>query len=132
MVGFVTDNKERYAGKHVLVDMYGCSGNMSSENILDTCSRGAEASGATVLFKYAHPFEPNGSSGVIVLAESHISWHTWPEEDNFMAFDIFVCGDCDPMKGVEVLLEEFNPKKNNIRLEKRGASIENINNEIRE
>ena len=52
-------------------------------------------------------FEPNGGvSGVAVLAESHISTHTWPERD-YAAFDVFMCGDAQPIKAVAILKEAF-------------------------
>ena len=55
------------------------------------------ATGATILHGHFHHFGPNsGVSGVLVLAESHVSIHTWPERD-YAALDIFVCGDCNPI-----------------------------------
>ncbi len=58
----------------------------------------AEAAGATILHGHFHHFTPNGGvSGVLVLAESHISIHTWPER-SFAAVDVFMCGACDPLK----------------------------------
>ena len=66
---------------------------------VDTC-------GATLLHIHTHKFSPQGVSGVAVLAESHISVHTWPEI-GYGAFDVFMCGDAQPWKAVEVLREAF-------------------------
>ena len=53
-----------------------------------------------------HRFSPQGVTGIVAIAESHISIHTWPERD-FAAIDIFVCGACDPYKAVPVLRRAF-------------------------
>lgn len=120
MVGFITNSDgTKYAGKHVLIDMWECSGDMSEDNILHACTEAANAAGATILFKHSHPFEPAGSSGALILAESHITWHYWPEEQ-YIAFDIFVCGDCDPILGVEKLKEILCPRRSLLKFEERG------------
>jgi S-adenosylmethionine decarboxylase proenzyme len=65
-------------------------------------------------------FSPNGGvSGVVVLAESHISIHTWPERD-FAALDIFVCGDCDPHLAIPVIQEAFAPSRIDLDEQRRG------------
>ena len=61
-----------------------------------------------------------GISGVAVLAESHISVHTWPER-NYVAFDIFMCGDTSPEIGAEHLIKTFNPKRKVVKIIKRGV-----------
>ena len=66
--------------------------------------------GATILHSHFHHFSPNGGvSGVLVLAESHISIHTWPERD-FAALDIFMCGACDPHLAIPVLKRAFHAR----------------------
>ncbi len=56
-----------------------------------------------------HHFQPNGGiSGVAVLAESHISVHTWPER-NYAAFDLFMCGDSEPHKAIPIFEKAFKP-----------------------
>ena len=67
--------------------------------------------GATLLHIHMHHFTPNGGiSGVAVLAESHISVHTWPERD-YAAFDVFMCGDAKPELAVEILQKAFSPSR---------------------
>ena len=121
MVGFVKEEGHRYAGKHLLVDFYGCRGDISVENILSVAQDACRAAGATILFAHGHPFpDCVSSSGVIVLAESHLTWHVWEEENNFIAFDIFMCGDCEPRDALPVLEGAFEPEFVAVKEEKRG------------
>ena len=71
--------------------------NLTDPELIDRALRdAAEAADATILHSHFHHFGPDGGvSGVLVLAESHISIHTWPERD-FAAVDIFMCGACNP------------------------------------
>ena len=107
---FVSRDDKVYAGKHLILDFWGAcelDNPIRMENALRTCVREAEA---TLLHIHLHRFSPSGGlSGVAVLAESHISVHTWPESD-FAAFDIFMCGDAHPEKAVEVLKKAFRPQ----------------------
>ncbi len=93
---FVEKDGVKFAGTHLLVDLWGAS-NLADPALIDrACRQAALAAGATILHSHFHHFSPNGGvSGVVVLAESHISIHTWPERD-FAAVDIFMCGACDP------------------------------------
>jgi S-adenosylmethionine decarboxylase len=77
---------------------------------------------ATLLHIHLHHFTPSmGISGVAVLAESHISVHTWPERD-FAAFDIFMCGSARPELAINVLKKAFNPGRVNIVEQLRGIN----------
>ena len=78
--------------------------------------------GATLLHIHTHRFSPQGVSGVAVLAESHISVHTWPEI-GYGAFDVFMCGDAVPMKAVEVLRQTFNARDVQVKEFLRGEGI---------
>jgi len=67
-----------------------------------------------------HKFEPQGITGVILLEESHISIHTWPEK-NFVAVDIYTCGDKSmPEMALDFLKKEFQPQKIKIKRVQRG------------
>ncbi len=109
-----------YAGTHVLVDFWGAS-NLTEPELIEAALReAAEACGATVLHVHVHEFVSNGGvSGVAVLAESHISIHTWPELD-FAAFDIFMCGNCAPERALPVLRRVFRPVRESVGEHKRG------------
>ncbi|HLJ04876.1 MAG TPA: adenosylmethionine decarboxylase, partial [Acetobacteraceae bacterium] len=89
---FVQKDGVKFAGTHLLLDLWGAS-NLTDPELIDRALRdAAEAANATILHSHFHHFGPDGGvSGVVVLAESHISIHTWPERD-FAAVDIFMCG----------------------------------------
>ena len=109
-----------YAGSHVLVDFWGAS-NLSEPDLIEaTLREAAAACGATVLHAHVHEFSSSGGvSGVAVLAESHISIHTWPELE-FAAFDIFMCGNCAPEGALPVLRRVFRPARETVVEQKRG------------
>jgi S-adenosylmethionine decarboxylase len=108
---FVERDGMKFAGTHLLVDLWGAT-NLDDPNHIDAALReSAIISGATILHSHFHHFSPNGGvSGVLVLAESHISIHTWPEK-NFAAIDLFMCGACDPNKAIPVLQAAFQPDR---------------------
>ena len=104
---FVEKDGVRFAGTHLLVDLWDAC-NLTDPSMIDRAlCEAAHAAGATILHSHFHHFSPNGGvSGVVVLAESHMSIHTWPERD-FAAIDIFMCGSCDPHRSVPVLQRTF-------------------------
>ncbi len=117
---FVERDGQKFAGMHLLIDIWGAS-NLDSPQLIDeTLCNGAIAAGATILHSHFHHFTPNaGVSGVVVLAESHISIHTWPER-NFAALDVFMCGACDPYKVIPFLQAAFNPSSIQVDEQRRG------------
>lgn len=117
---FVEKDGERFAGTHLLVDLWGAA-NLGDPELIDRALRAAAVqAGATILHSHFHHFTPNGGvSGVVVLAESHISIHTWPERA-FAAVDIFMCGACDPYDAVPMLRDAFQPDRVELKEERRG------------
>ena len=108
---FITRNGARYAGTHLIVDLWGAERLDDLDYIEETLRQCVCASRATLLHIHLHHFTPNcGVSGVAVLAESHISVHTWPE-NGFAAFDVFMCGHAEPHKAIEVLQNAFKPER---------------------
>ncbi|MGH7124092.1 MAG: adenosylmethionine decarboxylase [Stellaceae bacterium] len=84
--------------------------------------RAALAANATILHVHVHRFaSAGGISGIAVLAESHISVHTWPER-GYAALDIFLCGKCDIDACVVALQSAFRPASSNVRTFQRGVS----------
>lgn len=117
---FVEKDGQRFAGMHLLVDLWGAHGLSDPDHIDRALREAAEAAGATILHSHFHHFGPDGGvSGVVVLAESHISIHTWPERD-FAAIDIFMCGACDPYLSVPVLRAAFRPASVELSEQRRG------------
>ena len=100
----------RCAGVHLIVDLHGATRLNDIEHIEATLRRCVEAASATLLHIHLHHFQPSGVSGVAVLAESHISIHTWPEI-GYAALDVFMCGSADPDKCIPVLREAFSAKR---------------------
>lgn len=98
-----TDGLLCWFGKHLLIDIHNIDcGYHTEEFLINVLTEAAFAAGATVLETKIHDFGNGGFSGVLILAESHISIHTWPE-NKFVAIDIFVCGDCLPEKSIPIL-----------------------------
>ena len=108
---FVVRNGVRCAGAHLIIDVYQAKRLNDLDHIEATLRRCVDAAGATLLHIHLHHFEPNGGvSGVAVLAESHISIHSWPE-NGYAALDIFMCGNANPDACVPVLRDAFSPTK---------------------
>jgi S-adenosylmethionine decarboxylase len=98
------------AGVHLIVDLHGAQRLNDIDHIEATLRHCVEAARATLLHIHLHHFQPNGVSGVAVLAESHISIHTWPEA-RYAALDVFMCGTADPDACIPVLREAFSAKR---------------------
>ncbi|HSK41274.1 MAG TPA: adenosylmethionine decarboxylase [Arenibaculum sp.] len=106
---FVKRDGRIFAGTHLIVDLWEAGRLDDLDHVEKTLMSAVEASGATLLHIHLHYFTPNGGiSGVAVLAESHISIHTWPER-GYAALDIFMCGDAEPHKAIPVLEQAFDP-----------------------
>ena len=111
-------------GKHYLIDFYEAKNLSEVDSISEVLQQAAAACGATVLNINLHSFGNNaGVTGVALLAESHISIHTWPERA-YAAIDIFMCGDCDPEQALSPLAAYFSPGKINIGRHQRGNAQE--------
>ena len=104
---FVRRGGKVFAGTHLIIELADADGLDDPERIERAFLDAIEASGATLLHIHLHRFTPQGVSGVAVLAESHISVHTWPES-RYGAFDVFMCGEADPHKAAAVLKDAFN------------------------
>jgi S-adenosylmethionine decarboxylase len=118
---FITKNGLSYAGSHLIIDLWEAEGLNDRERIEGALIDAVTAAGATLLHIHLHTFEEGGGiSGVAVLAESHISVHTWPEK-GYAAFDVFMCGDAEPRKALEVFKRAFNPGRIVVGEHKRGV-----------
>lgn len=93
-------------GRHLLVEYWGCVRDVLDDRFLLEASlqRAAIASNATIVSVVFHQFNPHGVSGVVVVEESHLSIHTWPEQ-GYAAVDFYTCGEADPMNAHAVLLD---------------------------
>jgi S-adenosylmethionine decarboxylase len=107
---FAERNGVRCAGVHLIVDLHGAQGLDDIDLIEATLRRAVDAARATLLHVHVHHFQPNGVSGVAVLAESHISIHTWPDA-GYAAIDVFMCGKANPDACVPVLRDAFRAER---------------------
>ncbi|MBN1595827.1 S-adenosylmethionine decarboxylase proenzyme [candidate division FCPU426 bacterium] len=110
-------------GRHILLELHGCDSNIlkDHEQIAEIMKSAALAAKATIVKSVFHHFNPYGVSGVVVIAESHLSIHTWPEH-GFAALDFFTCGDeVDPWIAHHYVAEKLKAKsKKSIEI-KRGV-----------
>lgn len=123
---FIERDGVRFAGTHLIIDLFGAKRLDDLKHIERTLKRCVEAAGATLLHIHLHHFTPNGGvSGVAVLSESHISIHSWPEAD-YAALDVFMCGEAKPHLAINVLKEAFAAQDVVVKEHKRGEELEQL------
>lgn len=111
-----------FAGVHLIIDVMNGTGLDDEERVRRAFRDCVTACGATLLHLHTHRFSPQGLSGVAVLAESHITVHTWPET-GYAAFDLFMCGDARPHEAVAVLARAFETQDVRVRELLRGEGL---------
>ena len=112
------DEKLSHQSKHLLLELYKCDfEKLNDESFLRcTLNRAAKLAKATVLNLISNKFEPQGVTAIALLAESHISIHTWPES-NYSAVDIFTCGkNMLPELASKYLIESLKAKEHSLRM----------------
>jgi S-adenosylmethionine decarboxylase proenzyme len=110
-------------GNHTLIDLYDCDRECTDnvERVRILMLEGAKRAGATIVTESFHKFSPHGVSGVVILAESHLAIHTWPEH-RFVAVDLFTCGrkmlaeNC-----IDFLVESFSAGRYAVTTASRGT-----------
>jgi len=118
-------------GSHLLVELRDCNpaALQSLEKVRSAMVSAAEAASATIVDVSFHEFSPFGISGMVIIAESHLSIHTWPEY-GYAAVDIFTCGDLiKPSEAAVYLIEQFESKTPSVVEMKRGIidPVSNLN-----
>lgn len=114
----------RYLGRHYIAEFFDCDRQILDdlEAIRERMRDAAIAARAKIVDAVFHRFNPHGVSGVVVIAESHLSIHTWPEY-GYAAVDIFTCGElCQPVDGLDLLKETLRSKRCEIQLVERGSA----------
>jgi len=109
-------------GRHVLVEYYNCDPEVinNQELMQKYMIEAAKQSRATIVGSVFHKFNPHGISGVVVIAESHMAIHTWPEY-NYAAVDLFTCGETvDPWVAFEYLKKKLKSTQYTTKELKRG------------
>jgi len=118
---FSNEQKFSHQSKHFLLELYRCNcEKLNDESFLRcTLNRAAKLANATVLNLISNKFEPQGVTAIALLAESHISIHTWPES-NYSAVDIFTCGqNMMPELASQYLIESLMAKEHSLRVIER-------------
>jgi S-adenosylmethionine decarboxylase len=117
---FVERHGVRYAGSHLIIDLWDGE-HLDDVGMIELALRRAvRAAGATLVHLHLHEFGLGGGvSGVAVLAESHISIHTWPER-SYAAVDVFMCGSAEPHRVVPILRHAFKARRIAISEQLRG------------
>ncbi|MFB6463955.1 adenosylmethionine decarboxylase [Bradyrhizobium tunisiense] len=125
----IIDNEEQLppalstGATHMLIELWGAKNLDDPDLAEDAIRKAIHAASATLLHLHVHKFCPgNGVSAIALLAESHMTLHTWPER-SYAAVDVFVCGDSNPASAVPVLVEAFQPERSDVRSFRRGVSI---------
>jgi S-adenosylmethionine decarboxylase proenzyme len=113
------------ASQHLLVEYYDCDAAIldDRERVAALMRQAAQAAGATVVAEVFHPYAPQGVTGVLVIEESHLSIHTWPEY-RYAAVDFFTCGDCTPELAERVLFAGLSAQRSERLLLQRGLRAE--------
>jgi len=109
-------------GHQLMVEYHGCAPEFLNdvEHVRHSMVEAARATGATIVGELFHHFSPHGVSGVVVIAESHLAIHTWPEY-GYAAVDLFTCGDeIDPYKGFALLKEALGASRSEVEEVYRG------------
>lgn len=109
-------------GKHLLLELKGCDKEVLNDLgfLKGALIAAADEAGATVLGESFHRFNPHGVSGVVIIAESHLCIHTWPEYD-YAAVDIFTCGNAvQSGKAAEILVRKLGSKNHSVIEMQRG------------
>ncbi len=119
-IRWAKEKKLKFLGIHLIAEFWGGKTIENSKELEKILKLAAKKAGNTPLEFASHKFNPHGMTGVLLLAESHISFHSWPEH-NYIALDIFTCGPKTfPERALEALKKELKPKKVIIKMIKRG------------
>ena len=118
---FGDEQKLSHQSKHLLLELYRCDCEKLNDESFLRCilNRAAKLANATVLNLISNKFEPQGVTAIALLAESHISIHTWPES-NYSAVDIFTCGrNMLPELASQYLIEALKAEEHSLRVIER-------------
>lgn len=117
------NERPRMLGRHLLLEMNECAPALLDDVALvkQVLLAAAEEAGVTVVGEVFHKFSPVGVTGIVCIAESHISIHTWPEH-GYAAVDIFTCGEnFKPMEAAHFIAEGLQAQHCNVMEVKRGV-----------
>ena len=113
-------------GTHLLADLHGCDPQILNDasRIEAAMRRAAHSAGCTILHAQFHAFDPQGVTGLLLIAESHLSVHTWPEH-SYAAVDLYTCGSAEPRQAIEELAIALQSTRTDWLTVERGRSESN-------
>jgi S-adenosylmethionine decarboxylase len=111
-----------FAGDHIILDMWRAQKIYDLNFVQTVLITASKASGATIRTKEFHRFKSGGISGALILAESHITIHTWPER-NYAAVDIFMCGSAQASVAANIIVSLFAPQQTTSTTVRRGIPL---------
>lgn len=115
-------------GKHCILELYDCPEEfLNDKSFIENLISNASKQGMSTLLKQiTHAFEPQGVTSLALLAESHLSIHTWPEL-GYAAVDAFTCGEtADPIKSCQYIIEAVQAGKHKLKIMDRGSAVPNV------
>ncbi len=115
----------REVGRHLIIELFGCDAKALDDmrSIEESFKKSIEEAGAKIIGEIFHKFNPQGVTGVIIIAESHFSIHTWPEI-GYAAIDLFTCGTkVDPIIVLNKLKELLRPTTMSVMELRRGILV---------
>ncbi|KYC42137.1 spermidine synthase [Scytonema hofmannii PCC 7110] len=121
-------------GRHCILELYNCPTHLLNNPVFmkQALEEAAKVAKSTLLSELTHHFEPYGVTGLALLAESHISIHTWPEY-GYIAVDIFTCGEhAEPEKACKYLVQAFQASNHTLLTLPRGKLSPEIQTQLEE
>ncbi len=108
-------------GRHLVADFHGCTRDLNDPKlVMDALEKACEVAGATIISRTGHHFSPYGVTAVVVIAESHLAVHTWPEY-GYAAVDLFTCGtSVDTWKAFDLVKTAFGATRVDVKDMPRG------------
>ena len=114
-------------GIHIVADLYGCDPEIlkSATKMADIFEGAVKFANLNKLSSHYHQFHPYGATGVVVISESHLSFHTWPEH-KYVAIDVYTCGPHETaFKAFDYIVQKLKPQKIEKQIHYRGVINEN-------
>lgn len=113
------------AGTHCILELFECPCDLLNDELFvrDALKQASKQSMSALLDIFSHKFQPQSVTALGLLAESHISIHTWPEH-SYAAIDVFTCGqDAEPHKACDFLVRYFVARRHQLKIVPRGGSV---------
>lgn len=123
--GGIQESPDAPVGIHCILEMYQCPASLLNDELYvsNAVEEAARAAGATLLRHFTHRFDPQGVTAIALLAESHLSIHTWPER-KYAAVDIFTCGtSSEPEKALAYMVDRFKAHWYSSSVIQRGGKL---------